>query len=51
MIISIRRSLTACCIFLCSPLISWKSKRQNKVSHLSSEAEDRVLAFTRSELQ
>ncbi|XP_019429295.1 PREDICTED: uncharacterized protein LOC109336916 [Lupinus angustifolius] len=45
------KSITSFCVFLGSSLISWKSKKQNTVSRLSSEAEYRALGSLICELQ
>lgn len=46
-----RRSLTYYFVFLVSPLISWKTKKQPTFSHSSSDAEHRSMAFTACKLQ
>ena len=46
-----RKSTTGCCIYIGASLVSWKTKKQNIVSHSSSKAEYRALATTVCKLQ
>ncbi|XP_019457669.1 PREDICTED: uncharacterized protein LOC109358057 [Lupinus angustifolius] len=45
------KSIIGFCIFICSAIISWKTKKQNTVSRSSSEAEYRTLGSLACELQ
>ena len=45
-----RRSTAGFCIFVGSTILSWSAKRQNTVSHSSTEAEYRALTTTAREL-
>ena len=45
-----RRSLSAYCVFLGSPLIAWKTKKQTAVSRSSVEAELRTMAALTAEV-
>lgn len=45
-----RRSISGFCIFIGNSLVSWKSKKQDVVSHSSAEAEYRLMAYTTKEV-
>ena len=45
-----RRSIIGFCVYLCSSLISWKSKKQGVVSRSGTETEYRSLAMVTCEL-